>query len=440
MQVYGMEPELVTIYNIRNLESVKLWDLESARGPKRTIIPAILITYDGGKHLNICATEKYFDIYVKKVAQVYKDEKNNILEDALTDPFRIHSRIDIDDFTKSVLESESLEQVSDIYSFYNGKESFDTSFFFQIDEVKSLVDILKYHMAKLFSFTNKVVLFNNSELTGFRNNYCLTGQVDGIETTFPIVYEKLDNNKYELWVGGILEQNQPINIRISFEKDCLLVEANIECYNLSSTFKYSITNGVVKKIHDIMKNGLTISYENEDLPEETSPDLLTFANIDEPTNLKWFRLPWGADYGIDTHLTDLSDFEKIIEIHNIYVSIFNCGFVKKENYSKRYKRNKTVSVDTRDLLVDEVQKSILGVSIDSEGKTFIIETAFNMDDADHILLNGVLNGEHYYHACHNPEGLKGLKKEQLVSLGKRHIITNSDLVNRHKILKLIKGE
>lgn len=440
MQIYGMDPELVSIYNIRNLESVRIWDFESLTSSQRLIVPAILITYDGGKTLNLCAKDKHFNIYVKKVAQVYNDEKNNILEDALSDPFRLHSSIIIDDFTRKILESRELEQINDIYSFYNNKDSFDTSQFFQIDEVRSLIDIVRYHLSKLFTFTDKVVTFNEDEITGFRNNYCLTGQVDGVEKVFPFIFEKTDNNKYDFWIAGIENHNHPIKLNIAFENENFIVSIEIESYGLVSTSKYVITNGVVKEIHDITKNGLTISYKNEDLEEVQTNELQNFADIDESSNLKWFRLPWQAVYGIDTKITDISEVEKIIEIQNMYVSIFNGGFIKKENYSKKYKRNKTVTLDSNDMILDEVRKSVIGVSIDEEQKTFVIETSFDTDNVKDGMLNGVITGEHFYHACHSKTGLNGIIKKKLVPLRKRHIITNSDLVNKHRILKLIKGE
>ena len=100
MKYYGMDPTLVEIYNIRNIESIKLWDLVSNdEDNKRTVIPAFMVIYDGGKQLNLCAKDKYFDVFVKKITEVYKDEKNNILEDALTDPFGLSRHIEID--TKS---------------------------------------------------------------------------------------------------------------------------------------------------------------------------------------------------------------------------------------------------------------------------------------------------------------------------------------------------
>ena len=438
MQFYGMEPDLVEIYNIRNLESVKVWEMGGLTSSGDMIIPAILITYDNGKSMNLCAKDRYFDTYVKKVIQVYNDEKENILEDALTNPFRVNKGIAIDERTERIFLSGSLSNINEVYKFYKSKDSFDTSLSFQIDEVKSLVDIVRYHIMRLFGFTDKVVLFDNEGITGYRMNYALTGTVDGVDKTFPFRYDKLDNHSYEFYVGGLVDY-KPITVRVSFLKDSLVVGLELDDYGLVAESKYVITNGVVKEIHDVEKDGLTISYKNEDLEKVTGNEMQNLADIDEETKLSWFRLPWGAMYGIHTEIKDISEVEKIIEIQNMYVSIFDTGFVKKEYYSKRYKRNRSEQIRANDVILDEIRKSLLGVSID-DGKVFVIETAFDTDTVSNGFYNGVLDGEHYYHAGYSKEGLKGLCKERLVSLGKKHIITNSDLVNRYKILSLVKGE
>ena len=127
MQLYGMDRELIEIYKLRNIESIKLWDLVKNGTGKLLVIPTLLVTYDGGKYLNISANEKYFRVFVQKVVEVYHNEKDNLLEDGLTDPFKLRPKIDIDEKTKVILESGRLEQLNEIYSFYDGKDSYDSS-------------------------------------------------------------------------------------------------------------------------------------------------------------------------------------------------------------------------------------------------------------------------------------------------------------------------
>lgn len=434
MQIYGMDPELVSIYNIRDLKSIKVWDLITHSASKVMVLPAILITYDGDKSLNLCSKDKYYDIYVKKVMQVYQDEKNNILEDALTDPFRLRSHIDIDERSLRILESGELEQKNDVYAFYAGKDSYAQSLLFERDEIVSFLPILKYHLERLFTFTDKVVSIGD-ELSGYRENYILTGRVDGIDTIFPFTYEKVNSNEIIFHIAGMLGKSEPINVKVEFSTDGLVVTMMIAKNELIATSKMSITNGVIKSIFDVERKGLTISYKNEDL-EETALDNSNIANLDYDTKLKWFRLPWGALYGINTSIDDLSDTEKMIGINSMYVQVLQNHFMKKEFYSKTYKRNKTVAVDAEDMTLDEVDKTTIGFSADKEGHLFVIETSF-----DDTTSNYMTSGKCFYHAAFSEDGISGISKEKLHSLGKREeLIQKSDLVNKSKLLMLVSGE
>lgn len=440
MRYYGMDPNLITIYNIRNIESIKVWDLVQNSEGKRLVIPAIMIIYDGGKQLNLCAKDKYFDIYVKKVVEVYRDEKNNTLEDALTDPFRLRSKIEIDEYTRSILESGSLEKINGIYRFYQDKESYDESLMFQIDEVKSLINMVQYHIKRLFVNTDTNVTFN-PEFSGFRDNYVMSGQINGVEHYFPFIYQKNSDNNYEFWINGLVNQNRPVRVSISFKKDGINVVVSIDGYELYEESSYSITNGTVKEIHDVTRKGITIGYKNNDLEMIPNNPLSNLESLDEDINLKWYMLPWGAVYGCDVVLDEVSSTEKIIEVHNMYLDTFDNGFVKKEYYSKNYKRNRTVAVNAEDMMLDEVIKNMIGVSIDKDGKLYVIETSFDKVGLSEDNYNGTYGGKYFYHGCYAEDGIKGVEKVKLVTLSKKqNVISNSDLVNKYRILKLVKGE
>ena len=58
MRIDVMEQQLIDIFNIRNLEYVNFWDLHGTSDSKVLVIPAIMINYDGGKTLNLCAKDK----------------------------------------------------------------------------------------------------------------------------------------------------------------------------------------------------------------------------------------------------------------------------------------------------------------------------------------------------------------------------------------------
>lgn len=423
MQIKGMNGRLIDINNIRNLTSVKIWDMVYNTSPSLLVVPAIMITYDGGNVINLCAKDDYFNELVRKVIEVYQDEKDNILEDSLTDPFHLCSKIDIDEKTKAILTSGTLTKKDAITSFYQDKEYYSSSLLFQIDEVRSLIPLIKYHIEKFFSKTNQNVLIGQ-EFSGYRDNYYLSSTLNGIETPLPITYEKESDNDYTFYIGNLLGKNRPLKLTISYKKDSLEIIVSSSDFNIAMTSTYRITNGIVKEIHDMEKDNLTLSYENNDLPE--SPLSTKYiADCDESTNLKWFSLPWQDQIGISTSIDEVSETEKIIEVHSMFTSTFDTTFSKREYYSKTYKRNKTMSIDGTEVVISELRKKLTGVKTDN---IYIIETSFD---------NGI---RYYYHGIVSEDPTL-IDQSNLSCLTKQENINNSsDLLNKHKLHKILRSE
>lgn len=434
MRLYSMDPELVEIYNIRNIESVKVWDLVMNSSTKTLVIPAILVIYDGGKHKNLCAKDKYFDVFVKKVVEVYRDEKNNILEDNLTDPFKLHSRIECDSHSAAILDKDSIYDINDIYKFYRDKDSYSGSLLFQNNEVRRLIPMIKYHLEQLFSFTDRNVVVSNN-VSGYRDNYVLEGKVNGIESIFPISFQKLDNSSYHFQIGGVYRDGVSTDVSINFKKDGIEVVCSI-ADDIVAKSEYKIVDGAIKVINDVTKNGLTIKYFNSDLPLATESSHDNLKNIDGNDDLVWYSLPWGALYGAKVNVEDLSDSEKMIEIANKFIDTDGDGFISRDYYSMTYKRNKTAKVDADSVVLDEFGKNMLGVRLAGEDNIFVIETSF-----DDITSDYYANSKCFYHAVSSDSGVDGISGSKLVPLGRSEdIFSGSDLSNKYKLKVLVKGE
>lgn len=439
MKIDIMDQLLIDIYNIRNLEYVSFWDLHGTSDSKILVIPAIMINYDGGKTLNLCAKDKYFDTFVRKVVEVYNDEKDNILEDSLTDPFRLRQSIKIDDRTKKILSSGVLEDINRVYSFYEGKEGYDSTLLFQIDEVKNLLPIIKYHIKKIFGMTDVVVSFED-DITGYRNNYTLGGKLNGIDRYFILSFNKVDSNSYEVSIQGLLNTNIPFNMSINFLKDSLIVDSCMGDNMISCSSEYLVTNEVVKERHITKKNGIPIGYENRDLVEVDN-DISNITDIDSDTNLRWFRLPWGAMYGICNNIVDVSDTEKVIERHNMFVQPNSDNFMIREYFSKSYHRNRTTRVDALDVTLDDVRKNVNLVCIDSIKGIYVLESSFSDKVAMSGYYNEKLAGTYYYHLVSSSDGIKGISREGLIPVSKNdNVLSGVDLLNKANVYRLVKGE
>lgn len=440
MQLYGMDKELIEIYNLHNIESIKLWDLVQNGTGKMVVIPTLLVTYDGGKYLNIGAKDKNFRVFVQKVVEVYHNEKDNLLEDGLTDPFRLRPTINIDEKTKSILESGRLEDLDDIYSFYDNKDSYDSSLLFQIDEIKMLLPIIKYHIKSFYKFTNRVVTFDEG-INGYRDNYTIGGKIDGIPVNINLLFNKIDTDEYEVYVGGLNKKNIPLKIHIKFSKDAIMVDVIIPLYDVVSSHNYHITKGAPKVTHEIRKNNLPVVFEDRDL-ESGENEWPNITSLDYDSSLSWYKLPWNALYGVDNKITEVSETEKIVAIHNMYVDVNSDSFIRREYYAKTYIRNKTVAVDAKEMVLDEVKKVISGICLSESNGLYVIETSF----ADKVLggsgyYDDKLKNRYFYHICLSNNGLKDIRKDNLKPVSKNdNVLQASDMLNKAQMLKLFKGE
>lgn len=438
MRFYSVDSQLIEINNIRNIQSLSMRDLAVPTASKREIVPLISVIYDGGKQMHYCSKDKYFDAFVRKITEVYKDEKDNVLEDSLTDPFRLQRAIAIDARLKEILESKELLDVNKLYQFYQGKKSYDSSLLFEIDELSLLMKMIKYHLGELLKKTDHQVVFDE-DFSGYRDNYMMSGTVNGIYSYFPFKFDKVSDSEYLIEVGGLFEGVMPVKVKIQFGRDRIAVVMDIPKYGIHAEFTYLISTEVVKEIKDIERNGLTIQYENKDL-EQCENEMMAISDFDAPVDLKWFRLPWGAFYGIKNQVQEISEAEKIVEMHNMYVDGDDKAFMRKESYAKNYKRKNTVSVIGQEISLDEAKKSVIGICLNKKNKVFLIETAFLGDSSTSGYYEEHLKKRYFYHLV-RVDDLRDMKGDMLVNIGNDDgILQNSDILNDSLTLSLVGGK
>lgn len=438
MRLYSTDSLIIEIYNIRNIESINIYDIVSPGSSKLDVIPSMLVIYDGGKTINLCSRDKYFHMLVRKVTEVYNDEKNNVLEDSLSDPFKLRKSIEIDEHTKSILESGTLTNINSLYKFYNEKKNYEWSLLFKSDEAKLLIPIVKYHINQLFSLTDMNVCFDDN-LNGYKNTYMLNGAINGIFKYFPVVIDEAGDNEYVVEIGGLLENSGTVTMAIRFLKDRISVDVNISNYNIIGEFTYLISTDVVKEIQSIKKDNIPVHYKNNDLSEIANP-YKSVTDFDQDTNLKWFRLPWEAIYGVNSNIEELSENEKIIQIHNMYVdNSTEHSFMRKEYISKNYIRNGVGSNFGENISLDEAIKNTIGICLNKEDGTYLIETSF----LDAVHANGYydekLRRKYFYHLMQS-SSIRDIDREKLVNISEEDgILEDADILNDSLILKLVKG-
>ena len=440
MQIYGMDEKLIEIQNIRNLTSIKLdsFIYSAEKSSKVELIPILTIYYDGGKSISLSFRHKYFDSFVKKVTEVYNDEKNNILEDSLTDPFKLRSHIVIDEHTKEILEKGTLSNISDIYSNYSNKFSYDNSLLFQKDEFMLLIDIIKYHIENLFSKTDLNVKFYNG-FQGYRDTYLGKAYVDGLDKNIIVNYYKESDNCYTFNIGGILDNCNSIDMSINFKKDRIEVIIKNDKLGLYSDYTYIASNGNIKQVINVSRKDKAVIYENKDL-DRCENNIKSVTELDGKTEFDWFMLPWGALYGINNEVEDLSDNEKMVKTYSMYAHEMDNAFMKKENYSKTYKKNSTTALSAHEIVIDDMLKNTLCICISKQDKLYMIETSFLESSYPNGYYQEKLQNKYFYHVVQSENGIEGIVLDNGVNIDKETVLSSAEIKDSDKMIRLIRGD
>ena len=440
MMIKAMDPMLIKIYNIIDIEEISFTDLApSSRGDKITVMPNLFVRYDGGKYLSLCNQDRYFDVYVRKVFQVYNQEKGRVVVDPRFDPFGARTKLRIDERTKAILDSGDLTKVNEIYSFYDKKKSYEHSLLFQSDELRILLPIIKYHMKQIFDCTDRVITFGEEEFNGYRNYYSFPYKIDGIDDAIILNFVDHGNNETSLYIRSRDKHFKPLEMRVAFKKTSIDVDCLFSDYKLLASNSYKISNN--NQITDtfiVHKDNQPIIFKTMELEKVDNP-VPNITGLDSSDDVTWYVLPWNAMYGAGNRVEVLSEVDQIVMVHNKYLALTGDEFMLKEYASKEYQRRKTFEANANRVIMDEVNKRIYGVLLDSKEGIYVIETYF----ADMVRSNGYydtyLDDRYFYHLVQSKNLLLGIDRKDLVTINQdNNIIRSADLLVMDDVRKLVR--
>ncbi len=437
LMLQEMDPMLIKINEINDIEEICFSDLTpTSFGDKMTVMPNLYVMYDGGKYLSLCSKDKYFDVLVRKVFQVYNREKGRVVSDPVFDPFGRKKQLVIDERTKTILESGDLTKVNEIYSFYDGKKSYNNSLLFQSDKLKLLLPIIKFHLKLAFSCTDRVISFNDSLINGFRNNYGLEYVMDGIEDMLLINFISSDGDNTMLKIRSKDKNFKPLVMSINFNNNDITVDTFFEDYGLfiSNSYEMKKDNRLIN-IFRVTKNGETAIYDTKEMEKSENP-LPNVSSIDSEDDVTWFELPWNAFYGANNKIETLSEVDETVMVHNKYLSVAGNEFMLKEYASKEYRRKKTFEAHANLVVMDQVSKRVFGILVDPKEGVYVIETYFGGIMRTNGYYDSYLEDKYFYHTAQSKKKLKGLKRDGLVTLSQEdEIIKGADLLVASKLKK-----
>lgn len=402
MQFYAMDPVLIEINKIKNLEMIKFYYILDS-------IPSISIIYDNGKILNLCSRDKFFIELVRKVKDVYNEEKDK----QILKPFG-GSTLDVDDLTKNMLENGNIENINNIYDGYTDKCAYDQTLLLQKDKIMPILTILEYHLKDFLSKTDMNVSFSN-KLIGYRNNYTIEGTLNGNPKIFKIRVIQEDENNYTFKVGGILNLGNEIDVNVSFKKDKIVIYLDIDNYNFSGTYEYYFDKDkLISSIH-ISDNDTLKCYKKSELPKAKNG---------------FYLLPWNALYGLNA-----KNDNDIVEQHLIYLDETDNYSLCKENYFKSYFKNGNKYAE---IILDAMKKDTFCIPLEDLENVYLIETLFSNTRGTNGYYKEFLSDNYFYNLA-RANDIKSIKQDDMIPIDKDMVLSRSDFSNKDNMLKLVRG-
>lgn len=376
---------LLEIEQIKNINSISFKNIYTSLDDKSTtIIPGFIITYgDNNKMLFLTSYDKYFEEYVRKIKEVYLEEKNHVLNFGI----RGKEYIEIDSLSKHMLLNGNLDNVSELYDEYQDKENYQDSLLFEKDKLEIKMPMIEYHLKETLKKLDLTVI-NINLSDGMNGVYYLSAFIDNMPVILPFYCVEEDDNLY-LTIGNIFENAIPLHIDIFYKYDGMHVHSYISEYGFSDYNSYLCRKKKIIAEREVSLLGKIIHYNKQELKEEKNMPVKDFIGND----LLWYKLPWPAYLGTSFKEEGMTD--KIVTEEICYVGMNELSFYSKQMINKYYKKIEDDRTSSNIILLDNMNKSITGLYDD---ETYIIETHFTKDGVSGFY-KGHLAGNYFYQVC-----------------------------------------
>ena len=358
--------QLLTIRQIKELSSVEYRDLYFANpNGKQKLVPGFIITYGPNNNiLYMTSADPYFDEFVRKVREVYQEEKDHVISEGIMGK----QYIQIDDLTKSMLINGELESTSELYKEYAKEYSYQESLLMEEDKVKALFPVIEYHLKETLERWETRI--TDIKLSGGVNGvYYLNAKVNQKPSIIPIYFEPKEDG-WKVTLGNLFERSIPLQIEGHFSTNGIFVSARILEYEYEDDTFYQIRNNRVWKEREIYQKERMIHYETKDLPVTSKKEPQEVYEMDASAKkIEWYELPWNSYLGLyedKWYMTDEGERQeeesphRMVENKIIYLSKTQDTIWTKEIASKRYHRKKDDRTVGGNIQLDYMNKRRIG--------------------------------------------------------------------------------
>lgn len=375
MKYYSVDKELNEIYNISRISSIKISD--STNASSKVVNPVVTITYydedNNEKIMVYYGTDKYFDILIKKITEVYNDEVGKEVLPSLS-PFRKET-LEIDENTKDILLKGNLEFQRDLFKQYNDMNYYNRSILRSNNKLEFYLQIALYHLNQFLKNTDANITFGNN-LRGYKENNVIIGIKNGHATYFPVIFDEPENNKAVLEIGNIFDVISPVKILIEFKNNAVIVTITNKEHNLELFSSYTIDQEELEERHYTYINGeISSFYRNKHQKQDGK-----------------YPLPWNAYFQETKNVEPLED-GFITESIFRYYSETEDRFLEKEFYSKYYSK----SAYNREYTLNEYIRTRVSQVLNHQENVHVIETYFHNALYSNEFYRDMLRNKYFYH-------------------------------------------
>ena len=358
----NLEMEIQKLKDIRMIQYEDLY-VKGYTG-KAKILPGFFVLYGNHEMLFLNTNDKGFPQFVKKLREVYLEEKDHIIQESILGP----QKIQIDDLTKEILLSKDLEGIDSLYKDYYEEDGYSDSLFFQEDEFSNIFPIVEYHLRNMLKNIS-VELGDLALPRGMNGNYHILAMIHNVPTYLPVSFMKLDDS-YQIVIGNVLPHSIGISLTVNFHKDKIEVLGSIPEYEYFDTYTYQLENGLPSSIVQTEWKGKMVRYQKSHLEKSDVPN----NRVSREENLEWVHLPWGAYYGYYQTEEEFLKDNFFREQHVVYLSRNDFSYYEREHYMKQFFQKYPSGTMYYPIVLDSFQVVKNGVKEDGYS---ILEVSFS---------------------------------------------------------------
>ena len=244
-----MSPEEIGLEAIDDLKMIHIYDLTgSARPDGKYGVTAVLVNFSDNKQLNYTENDFCFNLFVKKIFEVYNTGGNK-------------DSIIMDDTTRQIMEAGAVPRHESILSKYYDAEIQDTPVLVNASTLsRRFLPLIEYLLIGLYKTmgTDVEVIERRA---GWRGSGRMVLHVGDSNRTQYFKAFEINDNTLSIKLNGFLTEHGDLLINVNLYDDMISITYKSESSGIEGTSSFKFTKENLREMHQIQKNGDQLFYD-----------------------------------------------------------------------------------------------------------------------------------------------------------------------------------